>query len=103
MSSHRMFKIKLAVGTSTEYPAPDLFGFMQVILEDVGSPDLTPPTPKSVAEVLICIARLDNYSGIETGLYEVSLDCRNNRSVACEKYCLSVIKEMKKSIKKRQA
>jgi len=105
-SKHKMFNIRLVVGIASEHE-PDLFGFMQTILNDVGQPDLTPPSPKSVAELLICIVRVSSLEGgydyLEAGLYEVSLDARNNMSSYCEKYCLNVIKEIKKIIKVRRA
>jgi len=105
-SQYKMFNIKLAVGVATEWE-PDLFGFMSTVLSDVGRPDLTPPSPKSVAELLVCLVRIcdlqGGYDDLEAGLYEISLYTRNNGTQAGEKYCLDVIKEIRKILKKRQA
>jgi len=98
--SNKMFEIKLAVGMPSECE-PDLFGFMQSVLSDVGQPDLTPPSPKSVAEILLQIARVDSYHILEAGLYEVSIDAHRNMTELCEKYCLNIIKEIRKIIKNR--
>ena len=100
MSNKKMFEIKLAVGIASENE-PDLFCFMQSILSDVGSVDGSSPTPKSVADVLLQIARVDCYDDLEAGLYEVSMDARNNLNPACEKYCLNIIKEIRKIINKK--
>ena len=102
MINQNMFQIKLAVGVPSEHE-PDLFGFMQTMLANVGSVDSTAPTPKSVAEILLQIARVDSYDDLEAGLYEVSIDARNNGSQYCEKYCLNVIKFLSKAIKARRA
>lgn len=102
MINQNMFQIKLAVGVPSEHE-PDLFGFMQTMLENVGRVDELAPTPKSVAEILLQIARVDSYDDLEAGLYEVSIDARNNGSQYCEKYCLNVIKSLSKVIKARRA
>jgi len=98
--SNKMFEIKLAVGMPSECE-PDLFGFMQTILANVGSVDESTASPKSVAEILLQIARVDSYHILEAGLYEVSIDAHRNMIPACEKYCLNVIKEIRKIIKKK--
>lgn len=105
--SDKMFNIRLVVGIASEHE-PNLFGFMQTIFDDVGQANsLTPPNPKSVAELLMCIVRVSSleggYDDLETGLYEVSIDARNNGTQSNEKYCLNVIKEIKKIIKVRRA
>tara|TARA_R100000935_G_C2752708_1_gene130343 strand:+ start:185 stop:493 length:309 start_codon:yes stop_codon:yes gene_type:complete len=100
MSNQKMFNIKLSVGIASEYE-PNLFNFMQSMLEDVGTVDGRAPTPKSVAEILFQIARIDSCDDLEAGLYEISMDARNNMNPTCEKYCLNIIKEIRKIMKNR--
>lgn len=99
----KAFKIVLVVNPS-EDQFITLFDFMLVTMRHLSNGGTRTTAPKSTADyILNSVYSLTetNISDIEAGLYEVSLECRNGLNEACEKYCLDVIKEMKKILNKK--
>jgi|TARA_R110000822_G_scaffold51639_1_gene134193 hypothetical protein len=91
--------------TSDSAHAPSLFSFMLNIMNNINTVDKYTPAPKSTAEIILHTAYINtgDFDDLETGLYETSLQARNGLNRESEKYCLDVIKEMRKILRKRQS
>ncbi len=99
----KAFKIVLVVNPS-EDQFINLFDFMLVTMRHLSDGETRAPAPKSIADYILNSVYSFTETGmddIETALYQISLECRNGLNEACEKYCINVIKEMKKIIKKK--